>query len=561
MSTEGKLRVGLLCNGDVWHRWQQQVLIELQKVDGVEIVLCVKPTLENDARSVFTRLRKASWNTLLYRQYRRSGFGSVGMKQVTMVDTLRSIPQLECAVRVEKGAEYFASEDLDRIREYKLDVILRLGFNILKGDILNIPKYGVWSFHHGDEEKYRGGPPGVWEIMKDDTTIGTVLQRLTERLDGGYILKKGYYPVIHHSLAETVDGPLMDSAIWPAQICRRLLMGQKDAAVGELSDSSAPIYRYPSNGTFIHFRLKTWRNRLKFHRRDLNKHEEWNIGILYHPITEYLKDRPNMNVRWLPNPAHGSFRADPFGFIKNNELIVLYEKYDHSTGKGVIARVRPKRDNILKRSKTILDDGEHLSYPFVIDRNGEIFVVPESFLSSKVVLYRLSEDLNTLELKATLLEEPLLDPTIIQYDGLWWLMGTLPPHTNNSLYIYYSKELEGPYTPHQMNPVKSDIRNARPAGTPFIHEGNLYRPAQDSSETYGGRIILNQVVQLDTKDFREIAVKELAPVSGSSYGQGLHTISAVGDGITLIDGKRFVQIKDKKRALLKSKMRKFLRVR
>ncbi len=45
--------------------------------------------------------------------------------------------------------------------------------------------------------------------------------------------------------------------------------------------------------------------------------------------------------------------------------------------------------------------------------------------------------------------------------------------------------LEGPWEPHRRNPVKCDVRGSRPAGTPFVHGGELYRPAQDGSKRYG----------------------------------------------------------------------------
>ena len=43
--------------------------------------------------------------------------------------------------------------------------MLRVGFNIIRGEILNVPKYGVWSFHHDDEVKYRGGPAGYGKYI------------------------------------------------------------------------------------------------------------------------------------------------------------------------------------------------------------------------------------------------------------------------------------------------------------------------------------------------------------------------------------------------------------
>jgi hypothetical protein len=65
----------------------------------------------------------------------------------------------------------------------------------------------------------------------------------------------------------------------------------------------------------------------------------------------------------------------------------------------------------------------------------------------------------------------------------------------------------------------------------------LYRPAQDSSVTYGSRVVINRVVTLTTTTFREEPVAFVAPDANGPYPDGLHTLSAVG-GMTLVDGKR-----------------------
>jgi methionyl-tRNA formyltransferase len=48
----------------------------------------------------------------------------------------------------------------------ELGVLLRFGFNILSGEILTVARYGVWSYHHGDNDYYRGGPPHFWELVE-----------------------------------------------------------------------------------------------------------------------------------------------------------------------------------------------------------------------------------------------------------------------------------------------------------------------------------------------------------------------------------------------------------
>ena len=92
-----------------------------------------------------------------------------------------------------------------------------------------------------------------------------------------------------------------------------------------------------------------------------------------------------------------------------------------------------------------------------------------------------------------------------------------------------------------MNPVKFDVHSSRPAGTPFWHNGSLYRPAQDSSRTYGGAIVINRITKLTLDEFQEETAIHLDPFRHTRYPDGWHTLSAAGS-ITVLDGKRMAFI-------------------
>ena len=86
--------------------------------------------------------------------------------------------------------------------------------------------------------------------------------------------------------------------------------------------------------------------------------------------------------------------------------------------------------------------------------------------------------------------------------------------------------------------MKVDVRSSRPAGRPFLFGGNLYRPAQDCSRTYGGAITINRVTRLSLTEFYEEPVAHIEPWD-RRYGTGIHTLT--GDGsVTVLDGKRMV---------------------
>ena len=116
--------------------------------------------------------------------------------------------------------------------------------------------------------------------------------------------------------------------------------------------------------------------------------------------------------------------------------------------------------------------------------------------------------------------------------------------------LLHAEALEGPWRPHAGNPVKRDIGSSRPAGTPFVHEGRLYRPAQDCTGCYGAAIVVNRVRALDPERFAEEPVARIAPDRASPFPHGAHTLVAWGER-TLVDAKRhgFVGAAFRRRAL------------
>jgi hypothetical protein len=121
---------------------------------------------------------------------------------------------------------------------------------------------------------------------------------------------------------------------------------------------------------------------------------------------------------------------------------------------------------------------------------------------------------------------------------MWWLFATRADcGDNGKLFAWHASELTGPWRPHSANPLKTDVRSSRPAGPPFVHAGELYRPAQDCSTGYGAAVVVNRIVCLTPERFEEERVTIVMPDRRGRYRGGLHTICGAGER-TVIDGSR-----------------------
>lgn len=344
---------------------------------------------------------------------------------------------------------------------------------------------------------------------------------------------------------EQLDRILLDPAFWPATAAldrTNPRMGEDAVAAAEEGDDSsvlATVTRRIGRTSRLPrplLEVAAATRRTFQAAAVLTRHDDWHIGIVDAPIEKVLALGRNIDVRWLPG-WRGRFAADPFGLERAGILHVFFEDFDQRRGRGTISHVAIAADGTVGEPELVLDPGVHTSYPFLVEHAGETFLLPETSAASKLVLYQAVEFPNRWQPVVTMLEDvPVVDASVIEYEGRWWMFGTrLDRGANHNLFIWHAPELTGPWLPHAANPVKTDARSSRPGGTPFIADGLLYRPSQDDSLAYGGQVVLNQVQVLTPRAFAERPVGSIGPQPGSPYPDGLHTLSRAGNR-TLIDG-------------------------
>lgn len=273
----------------------------------------------------------------------------------------------------------------------------------------------------------------------------------------------------------------------------------------------------------------------------LFRHDDWNIGVIRTPISVFLNSGAKPEIHWFPKTDSGKWLADPFAVARSNKIYVFCEEFSYRTFKGRIVCIEIADGSPTSAPRVAIELPIHVSYPYLLEHKSQTYCVPETAEAGEAALYKADEfPLRWVKVGTLLSNFAALDSTVFRYQGRWWLTCTnVGDAPQSKLFAWYSDELLGPWKPHAANPVKNDIHSSRPAGTPFMHEGHLYRPAQDCSRTYGGRIVLNRIKALTPKDFKEDNVAVIEPYLNSPYREGVHTVSAVGD-FTIIDAKRFI---------------------
>lgn len=242
--------------------------------------------------------------------------------------------------------------------------------------------------------------------------------------------------------------------------------------------------------------------------------------------------------------AKGTFVGDPFIFEQDDTYFLFYEVLDPKTKNGEIAYSTSKDLRNWEYGSRVVQEPFHLSYPQVFKHNGETYLVPESHADLSVRLYKATDFPSQWTLESKLMSGfGVVDPTLFQHDGLWWMFVTSGSN-NSNLNLFFSEQLKSGWQPHPKNPiVRKNRKIARSAGRVIEHDGELVRFAQDGTEYYGVRVFAVNITKLSTTEYEETPNFDKPVVDRTGEGwnaAGMHHVDFVikdGTWYAITDGK------------------------
>jgi hypothetical protein len=239
----------------------------------------------------------------------------------------------------------------------------------------------------------------------------------------------------------------------------------------------------------------------------------------------------------LPPPPDRIW-ADPFIWTQENKYYVFIEEMPFSTNRGHISCLTFDRQLNLLSNDIVLERQYHLSYPFLFEYDGELYMLPETGENRSIEAYRCTQFPNKWKFAKTLIPDiHAVDATLLEANGKWWLFASMANEDGiawDTLNLYYADHpLSDSWTPHPCNPIVRDIRLARPAGEIFSRDGYLIRPSQDCFSRYGYATNFNRILKLTESDYAETCEATFTPPRLSRL-ISTHTWSTV-EGLTAID--------------------------
>jgi hypothetical protein len=500
-----KLRLGIVIPSYTIPAWAARLIEKLASLKTAEIALVIQASEQREQGGLYKTHLKI--DRRLFRPAPNA------WEDKKMADMLAGIPVMQAG-----GQETF-----QRLPSFRLDIIVNLSLIEFPQTFLENSRFGVWTLHDGQSRFVIDSPLGWCEPFEGQFT-STCAVEIARRDQSQQLIAQAVIASDMQSLSRNQNGILWKAAVMlPYAVSQLSARGEADFLSTASPVETVP-YKVPSPAQSLLFFAKQVWEKLTGKIRKRFERDQW--GLL-------LKKGAHTSLTWdgfqqVLAPLD-RFWADPFMVEREGKPYLFIEELLYKTHRGTINCLELDGEGNIIKNQVVLDRPYHLSYPFIFEHRGEIYMMPETGKNLSVELYRCTRFPDQWVLHKTLLRDVrAVDSTLIDYLGKWWLFVTVAEHGNStwdSLHIYYADDpLSDNWTPHPRNPIISDVSSARMAGRIFRLNGSLMRPSQDSTRRYGYALNLYRITTLTTTDYAETRVDRLEPPQGSDI-QAIHTFN------------------------------------
>ncbi len=533
-----RLRIGVLVDGPLVPRYVATILEDIARSNFADVVLVVVhcPVLDHPlsglAHELYLRVDRLV-----------AGDGD----PLVLVDPgmgTHGADRLEVSSTDGRSNLRISAADLAEIRRRDLDVLLRFCTAVPRGELLGAARYGVWSYHFGADDRPRGGAPYFTELAEQAPTRPAQLEVLDDDPSQGLVLCQSIFgrqkgPL----LAKYREAPIWESThfvLWKLHDLHELgwdhvrSHGQPHVPAARTAGTA----RTPTTlemTRFLGARVAlTAENRLKGQSFQQTR---WKIGLRRtKTLIPDAKDPADLSGFRLLDAPPDHYWADPFLIEHGGATFLFYEDFDRRRTEGVIGRAEVLPDGTLGPAEVCLDAGYHLSFPFVFEHDGEVFMLPESLANGTVTLYRARRFPDEWVQEKVLFRGNAFDTSLFHDGSHFYFFTALcdRDHRGMKALLFVADSLTGDWRLHPENPLSSDARNARNAGAVFRHEGRLFRPAQDCGPHYGYAFSLQEIVTLSPDRYEERLFSTIDPEHLPIPAQSVHTYNHCRD-IEVID--------------------------
>ncbi len=177
-----KLRVGLLLDLVFLPAWAYTAVERIVRSDSAELHLVIlnQSRVKNGSSLAEVWQERDHWLYDVFNGIDEKIFlrGPNALTQVNSSENLLDVPVLQVKPVNENGGQHFSDSDVKQIKSYNLDILVKLGFGNLDGDVSSTATYGIWTYRWGEAGKVEDRLAGFWEVAEGRPETGVALQQL-----------------------------------------------------------------------------------------------------------------------------------------------------------------------------------------------------------------------------------------------------------------------------------------------------------------------------------------------------------------------------------------------
>lgn len=260
LTEKSMVRTIILCGGTL-NVFQQKVIQSI--MDEPEIIVSAV-LIDSRPRASFRKRFKKNLKRgrggymliMFFKHLRGKKDPAIGTKDFF---SRRGVPCIE-------SPDPYTKEAVDSIAPFAADMMILIGgFGIVKEPLFSAIPGGILSYHHGDMRKYRGQPPGFWELYNGEKEMGVTVQRIAAGLDKGTPIEEITVPILTTDNETSLYGRARDMS---EDMMRQAILDVQDPDyLPGTIDKYGPVYTLPNMRQYL-----TLKWRLLFRRMGKRNH-------------------------------------------------------------------------------------------------------------------------------------------------------------------------------------------------------------------------------------------------------------------------------------------------
>ncbi|MGZ5528396.1 MAG: glucosamine inositolphosphorylceramide transferase family protein, partial [Limisphaerales bacterium] len=425
------------------------------------------------------------------------------------------------------------AKEIERLKAFGIDVLVNFRSLPVPEPIVRTSRLGAMRLDFRGERLGSTAPVGFWEpyLCTPKTKFSllcTDSDEKTERL----VLEGSFRTQFTHLLNQA---HLYTKALAQLkQTLLRIAVQQKMPPTRLNTSVERMHYAAPTSVEKVSYALRlAGRLSRKACRRILNIRQKWGIRFAH----TGWRDTTLLRAKKTAAPA-GHFWADPFLYVHQGHTYCFVEDYLYSTKRAHISVLEISEKKVTNLGVALAEDF-HLSFPFLFNYDGNIYMSPECSEARQIRIYKAKSFPLEWELCSIPMQNiSAADSMFFERDGKWWLMTSidrteLNDHCSELCLFWADSPLSDQWTAHPQNPIYVDVEGGRNAGL-IIEKRKILRAAQKQGfDQYGRGLSVYEILKLDQNSYQEVKIADYEKL-GLHDSLGSHHISTTGD-VTVVD--------------------------